>query len=301
MKRSVALVVAIALVTAGYLFWRDTTTSSTAGTTADGISASGPTGERRASVVGTPATSPRLSSTAAAAPIAASRHKTPYEPLPPGPVREYLPGLLVAANAKSATAEENWRAFTALNACRAQDKLAELRAAQQNPAAAGKADKPVQASGDSGVPDCRGVSKEDVADSMRYLKRAAEGGDDRAVYQYASGLPLMYMDQADLIKHPEAVLEWRADSIRYLNNAIGSGSTEALIALSRAYQQGTLGEQNPVLAYQYMLAWRQVALSADNPDADAFPNRLAANLTPEEVARAQLGAQALVARMGTQK
>ena len=300
MKRTFSVVAVIALlVGGGYLFWRDARTSPTAGTTAEGKAATGPTGKSGSSIFGTPATPFTSASTAASPPVAWRPHKAPYQPLPPGPVREYLPQLLAAANASGATGEENWTVFQALNACRMQSKLAELKAAQQNQAAEGKADKPVHASDDSTGPDCRGVSTQDMSDSMRYLKRAAEAGDDRAVYQYASGLPLAYMDQADLIKHPEAVLEWRADSLRYLTGAIESGSTDALVAVSRAYEQGTLGEQNPVLAYQYALAWRQIAFSADSAGADAYPNKLAANLTPDEISRAQLGAQALVTRLRT--
>ena len=283
MKRTLSVVGAIALiVAAGYLFWREARTSPAPGTTAEGMAPTGP-------------------STAASPPVAWRPHKSQSQPLPPGPVREYLPALLAAANAQGATGEENWRAFQALNACRAQDKFAELKAAQQRQAAVGHGDKSVHANDDSTGPDCRGVSEKDMSDSTRYLKRAAEAGDDRAVYQYASGVPLAYMNQADLIKHPETVLEWRADSMRYLTSAIESGSTDALLALSRAYEQGTLGEQNPVLAYQFALAWRQIEFSADNAGVDAYPNKLAATLTPDEIARAQLGAQALVTRLRTPK
>lgn len=302
MRRTFSVVAVVALlVAAGYLFWRDARTFPTPGTTAEGMAATGPAGKGGSSIFGTPATPLPSPSSAASPPVAWRPHKTPYQPLPPGPVREYLPGLLAAANARGATGEENWRVFEVLNACRALNKFAERKAAQQNQTGAGKADNPVHASDHSTGPDCRGVSAQDISDSMRYLKRAAEGGDDRAVYQYASGLPLAYMDQADLIKHPEAVLEWRADSMRYLASAIESGSTDALLAVSRAYEQGTLGEQDPVLAYQYALAWRQIAFSADNAGADVYPNKLAANLTPDEISRAQLGAQALVARLRTPK
>jgi hypothetical protein len=220
--------------------------------------------------------------------------------LPPGPVREYLPGLLEAANAKGATPDDNFRAYQALNTCRAQQKMEEAKVSQQSRAAAsGTDDKPVQARVASNEPDCRGVEPKDLADTMRYLKRAAEGGDDRAAYHYASGIPVADLDQADLIKHPEAVLEWRTNSIRYLSNAIENGNTDALFALARAYQEGTLGEQNPALAYQYALAWRQLQYPPDNPIVDNYPNRLAKNLTPEQIAQAQLAAQALVTRMRT--
>lgn len=257
--------------------------------------ASGPANSARAdartsgsSVATAPPSAPAGASVIAWPPIAGRVRKAQYDehPLPPGPVRDYLPVLLAAANAPNATAGANWKAFEALNAC---------HALQVQIDASGDVRKQPQAPKPNG-PDCGGVPEKDITESMRYLKRAAERGDDRAVYQYATGLPLAYMDRADLINHPQAVLEWRTDSMRYLNNAIDSGSTDAMFAMSRAYELGTLGSKDPVLAYQYVLEWRQLAFSADNSGVDAYPNQLAAGLSPDELARAQQGAQALIAR-----
>jgi hypothetical protein len=212
------------------------------------------------------------------------------KPLPPGAVRDYLPGLLAAANAPGATAEANWRAFEVLNACRF---LAELRAELQDMQEGSDA---LNARIGSNAPDCVGVPEQEMAGSMRYLKRAAELGDDRAIFQYASGVPLNYMDRQELIAHPEVILQWREDSRRMLLTASESGSTDAMLALSNAYEYGRLGVKDPVLAYQYMLAWRQLAMRSESAEADAMPNRLGAHLAPQEVARGQQGAAELIAR-----
>jgi TPR repeat protein len=183
------------------------------------------------------------------------------------------------------------KAFNALNACHFEVAIA-MRMRAERAAREKAGDKEAPPAPPPG-PDCAGVSEKDWADSMKYLKRAAEMGDERAIYQYASGLPFAYSDEQELFMHPEAVMEWRQDSSRLLIGAAESGSLDAILSLSDAYETGRLGEKNPLLAYQYMLAAREATGSAT---FDTNANRLASQLTPEQIANAQEGARSLIAR-----
>ena len=231
-----------------------------------------------------------------AAPIAGGVRKIPSDPqlLPPGPVRDYLPGLLAQANAPNASAEASFKAFMALNSCYFQAARARARGPRQS-----EGEKPVPATPTPSEPDCRGVKPEDWADPLRYLKRAAEIGDgspasDHAIYVYGSGLPLLYLSREDLIAHPEAVLEWRQDASRMLLGAAASGSLDAMFGLSSAYETGRFGETSPLLAYEYAFTEREIA--GHSVILDGTVDRLAANLTPDQIGSAQQAAQGFIAR-----
>ena len=76
-----------------------------------------------------------------------------------------------------------------------------------------------------------------------------------------------------------------------LVGAAQTGSLDAILGLSDAYESGRLGEKSPALAYQYMLV---ASDATGNSSFAENANRLATLLTPDEISRAQESARAFV-------
>ena len=87
-----------------------------------------------------------------------------------------------------------------------------------------------------GVPVWRVELFEGSHGRVALLEIAADAGNEMAAIQYASGMPFIGMTEADLIAHPEQILEWRQNSVRYLTNAAENGNADAMYALSDAFE-----------------------------------------------------------------
>lgn len=141
-----------------------------------------------------------------------------------------------------------------------------------------------QAGMEAGI-ECEGITPEQMAESLAFLKTAAEAGVLQAQLSYSNFASDRFETVADVAKNIKEFEQFKQDSMRYLSSAARSGSVEGLLAMSEAYRQGMLTEQNPVQAYAYLHAVNQSGLTSP---ADTGLALLGASLNPVQLQQATL-------------
>ncbi|HJU40623.1 MAG TPA: hypothetical protein VJ724_13715, partial [Tahibacter sp.] len=135
--------------------------------------------------------------------------------------------------------------------------------------------------------DCAGVGVAQIARAYAGLKTAAERGDVLAQVWYAT------VGAAYHASTPDAADGFRRDALRFLETAASRGSVQALRALARAYDSGTLAAADAQKSYVYTYA---LYLLEPGPDAARHVDDAAGALSPEQVGAAQREAGRLLAR-----
>lgn len=98
---------------------------------------------------------------------------------------------------------------------------------------------------------CRSLSAEHYDSASEWLTLAAEQGHVGAQLLYVSDPEATLGSQADMLRDPDAVKQYKATAMKYLKAASADGSIDALIQLGDAYRIGVLADQDLVAAYAY--------------------------------------------------
>lgn len=101
---------------------------------------------------------------------------------------------------------------------------------------------------------CEGIGADEVAKIGQWLQRAADSGNVNAQIYYASSASTILGSQAEMLRSPERVVEFKTRAIHYLQSAASHGSVDALYHLGSAYRNGLLADRDDVRAYGYFLA-----------------------------------------------
>lgn len=127
---------------------------------------------------------------------------------------------------------------------------------------------------------CMSLPAEHYESASRWLVLAAEQGHVGAQLLYAADPEAILGSPADMLRDPDAVKQYKAMAMKYLEAASADGSIDALIHLGDAYWTGVLADQDLVAAHAYY----QVAARIEPPFVS--PTRMEAirkKLTPQEI------------------
>jgi len=105
----------------------------------------------------------------------------------------------------------------------------------------------------------------DGVEDEKWLELAAQNGSVYAKLLYATDPASTLGGESEIMKNPEALIEYRRKAMRFLEQAADRGSIEALVMLSKAYESGTLVTKNSQMAYAYYLAANSVHPRATAP------------------------------------
>lgn len=134
---------------------------------------------------------------------------------------------------------------------------------------------------------CEGLSREQISEYVALLDFAAQSGVVEAQLGYST-LAAGALDLQGAITDPEAFADYKKKSVNYLNQALSTGNSEALVQLGMAYQDGILEKKSPETAYAYFYAY---SLAKPNSRMSDLLANLARDLTADQVDRAtQYGA-----------
>ena len=104
------------------------------------------------------------------------------------------------------------------------------------------------------APLCRGVSADAVTKNDQFLAQAADAGDPRARYLYASFTHLSWLaDTKAIYGNPELLLQYKAKAFGYLQELANEGHLESLERLSMLYASAEQGGDR-VLSWAYAAA-----------------------------------------------
>jgi len=108
--------------------------------------------------------------------------------------------------------------------------------------------------------ECASLVSEGVdgVEDEKWLELAAENGSIYAKLLYATDPDSTLGDQTEIMKNPEALIEYRRKAMGFLEQAADRGSIEALVMLSEAYENGTLVKKDLRMAYAYYSAANSV-------------------------------------------
>jgi hypothetical protein len=108
---------------------------------------------------------------------------------------------------------------------------------------------------------CEGVDGLDPvvarAEAREWLAQAAARGYPPALLQQADAL-ISQPNRDDIIDQAEQLRDLRRQAMALLQRALEAGEPQALARMSRAAASGDLAPRDPVAAYGYMLAFRDV-------------------------------------------
>ncbi|UHQ25046.1 hypothetical protein LVB77_10370 [Lysobacter sp. 5GHs7-4] len=129
-------------------------------------------------------------------------------------------------------------------------------------------------------PECHGLTPEQYRDNVRWLEQAAESGVVMAQLSYARNAEAVIGNSSQMLANPEKVVAYRHKAMSYLHRAAASGSVEALLGLSDAYDYGVVTARDPMRAYAYYHA-----VGLNNPAyVDArLMDELASRLSPAQL------------------
>jgi hypothetical protein len=131
------------------------------------------------------------------------------------------------------------------------------------------------------------------------LKHSAELGFEVAQVQYAQRYPQIFDNLEAVLKNPERAAEYRGNARRYLESAAASGNWDAMFFLSRAYEEGTLADRNPAVAYAYAYALQQTG--GYSGVIGSHLGNLQRQLSGEEVQQGQLLGQQIAVQCCSKK
>lgn len=139
--------------------------------------------------------------------------------------------------------------------------------------------------------DCRDVTPAQVATAGAWLRRAAEAGDPYAQLAYSSEVEEILGGPREMLANPEAVMQFRRDSIEYLEGLARRGMPDAMMRLSAAYASGVLTDRDMMLAYGYGNAATQLLGGPEDVAVEGYRQSLSA----EQLRDAQAFARSLLA------
>lgn len=102
--------------------------------------------------------------------------------------------------------------------------------------------------------DCHFIARQPDIWDKKWLEMAADGGSIYAQLLYVADPGASIGGEQNMLRDPEAVHRYKQKAMRFLEQAAGAGSIDAMLALSDAYDAGVLVEKNASLAYAYYLA-----------------------------------------------
>lgn len=180
---------------------------------------------------------------------------------PEGDALDYIQALLSRSAAGEAVA--TYRIYLAVRDCQIYVTGAAERALD------------AQGGGPSGLlkidrklDECAALSGNTPLKEGDWLSKAAEQGSLEAQLMYAIDVDSVLGTPSQRLAQPERVVEWKANSMAYLESAASAGSVDAVLRLSSAYSNGILVRADPERAYAY-------ALVLGRTNADSSSNALA--------------------------
>jgi hypothetical protein len=95
-------------------------------------------------------------------------------------------------------------------------------------------------------------------EARQWMAQAAALGYPPALLVQADALIGIYRTRGDIIENAEGLRDLRRQAMGMLQRALDAGEPKALARMSRAAATGDLAPRDPVAAYGYMLAFRDV-------------------------------------------
>ena len=106
--------------------------------------------------------------------------------------------------------------------------------------------------------ECIALDPESYATASQWLELAADRGNLSAMLLYSSAPEAMLTDAAEMLKDPQAVVEYKQKAVRHLENAALLGSVDALLRLGNAYRAGIITNQDYQRSYAYYEAVKMI-------------------------------------------
>ncbi|WP_102944970.1 hypothetical protein [Stenotrophomonas sp. VV52] len=114
--------------------------------------------------------------------------------------------------------------------------------------------------------ECATLLKDNELMTTNWLSLAAEQGSIEARLFYSIDTESVLGDPRARLADPQAAVVWRENALSYLKEVAGTGSLDALAALSNAYGQGVIVPQDPQLSYAYALVSNRIKHDAYRAD-----------------------------------
>ena len=130
---------------------------------------------------------------------------------------------------------------------------------------------------------CRGLGTDRMALRFELAEQAAGAGVLQAQLSYSYYIARAISDGSAALT-PGATEQYRRNAAAFVLAAARSGDPEGLYAAYRMYSSGYLVPKDLVRAYQYA---EQFGLATPGPTAQRMLDRLASEMTPEQLRRAR--------------
>lgn len=101
--------------------------------------------------------------------------------------------------------------------------------------------------------DCA-TAVDEIKARGKWLEQAAASGDLQAQLLYSMDAEAVLGDRGEIMKDPDSVRRYRDRATGYLKSLSSSGSIDAMVQLSTAYERGVLIDRSDVLALAYLQA-----------------------------------------------
>lgn len=137
---------------------------------------------------------------------------------------------------------------------------------------------------------CEGLTPEQLASKSEWAIRAARQGHIEAKLLFLAAATEKFKSPTDAVKHAEELGQIRREALQHLHDAAAQGNRTAMFNLALSYQEGTLGEKNPVKAYAYLLAYMRKNSSSL---VDSLAAKWQRKLSAHDVALAQRLSQSI--------
>lgn len=129
------------------------------------------------------------------------------------------------------------------------------------------------------ISECAALTTAQTITQENWLEIAAQQESMEAKLYYSIDSNSVIGDSAARIRNPEKVIEWKKQSISYLQEAAETGSIDAISRLSSAYENGIIVGENIELAYAYALVANMVKPDSSGP---TLINNLERNLSTRQ-------------------
>ena len=183
---------------------------------------------------------------------------------PEGDAEEVIQGLEPAARGGSGSA--SYQIFLKLFDCTNQ-----LKPGREPTSIGGQAWK-----------ECKDASPDRLLQSVDWLRLAADQGHLGAQMYFASDAEFVLGGVSGMFKDPDAVKEYKRQSMEYVEAAASRGYVDAMSHLANDYYVGLRVEQDLVSSHAYFLAAERADPSSGPSVMQKFVRDL---LTPEQVAK----------------
>jgi TPR repeat protein len=141
--------------------------------------------------------------------------------------------------------------------------------------------------------DCAGIAADDLTQRLRWLDRAAAGGDESAQANYlVRALGVLLENPGNVVENAEEIVRVKAEGMRYLEASAAQGNINALFELAMEYRSNRVVPRDPVMSLGYLLAMQQTGLD-HSIDKAVVHGRV--GMSDADIARAQVAAQRIYA------